>query len=413
MWEDNWLPQQNGFRVWSKAPNNTNHTKVKDLIVPNTSQWNTNLIHQLFFPFEAQQICNIPLVDTNSRDDLTWAGTKDGTYSVKSSYHTISDWKSQQTLSGSNYNNMNPMWKHLWKLKIPPKQSHLIWRILNNALPVKDNLITRGIRCDPICYRCNSALETTNHVFLTCEWARAIWFGSPLTINFKLITQQMTFTEWLANLIQSTDKEDTSKIIAIIYQIWHARNCLIFQNRDIPAMQVVHSAMTSYQETQAFVTRSKQSTNPSATGVRGHNIYWTPPPKQALKLNVDAHPCGDGLWGLGLVLRSERGKCVGAMTKVACGSDNVVDGEAYGLNAALDLLDGFPDTQIIIEMDSSSIVNAVKKKNFPRCYWGRIARRCNNILTQNPRFSIEWVRRTGNSVAHSLANWAKFEPNKY
>jgi ribonuclease HI len=91
------------------------------------------------------------------------------------------------------------------------------------------------------------------------------------------------------------------------------------------------------------------------------------------------------------------------MTKVVHGSDNVVDGEAYGLNTALGPMEAFSDTQIILKMDSSSIVNAVKNKTFPRHYWGRIARRCSNIIFQNPRFSIEWVRRTGNTVAHSLA----------
>jgi hypothetical protein len=84
----------------------------------------------------------------------------------------------------------------------------------------------------------------------------------------------------------------------------------------------------------------------------------------------------------------------------------------YGLSAALDLMEAWPDTPIIVEMDSRSIVNAVKKKNFPRCYWGRIARRCSHLIEHNPRFNIEWVRRTGNTAAHTLANWAKFEPNK-
>jgi hypothetical protein len=50
-----------------------------------------SLINQLFLPFEAQQICQLPLVDTNSQDDLTWFGTKDGTYTVKSGYQVIMD----------------------------------------------------------------------------------------------------------------------------------------------------------------------------------------------------------------------------------------------------------------------------------------------------------------------------------
>jgi hypothetical protein len=92
---------------------------------------------------------------------------------------------------------MDPVWKHLWKLKIPPKHAHLTWRILNRALSAKDNLNTSGIVCDPTCPRCHKDIETIDHVFLYCEWAKAIWFKSPLTINFNILTQKLTFTDWL------------------------------------------------------------------------------------------------------------------------------------------------------------------------------------------------------------------------
>ncbi|MCI21319.1 hypothetical protein A2U01_0042485, partial [Trifolium medium] len=63
-------------------------------------------------------------------------------------------------------------------------------------------------------------------------------------------------------------------------------------------------------------------------------------------------------------------------------------------------------------MDSSSIVNAVLKRKYNRSYWGRIARRCGGIIDRSPRISIGWVRRTSNTAAHTLANWAIVEPNK-
>jgi ribonuclease HI len=414
IWEDNWLPQQNGFKTWTKPPDDTSIAKVKDLINLNTGSWKTNTIDQLFLPFEARQIQSIPLVDLQASDELTWAYTKDGSYSVKSGYQAISDWKNQeQTYAGSNYNDMDSVWKHLWKLKIPPKHAHLTWRILNNALSVKANLNSRGINCDPTCPRCHKDIETTDHLFLDCEWAQAIWFSSPLTINFNILAQKLSFTDWLCGILKSNKSEEMGNIITIIYTIWYARNLLVFQNKDSPAMHVVHQAMSSSREFQASVATLNNTTKSPTTGAHGHNIYWTPPPRATLKLNVDAHPCGDGRWALGLVLRSERGKCVGAMTKVVRGSENIVDGEAYGLNTALDLLENFADTRIIVEMDSRTIVTAVQKRQYPRCYWGRIAKRCGDLFDQNPRFKINWVRRSGNTVAHALANWARLEPNKY
>jgi hypothetical protein len=63
-------------------------------------------------------------------------------------------------------------------------------------------------------------------------------------------------------------------------------------------------------------------------------------------------------------------------------------------------------------MDSSSIVDTMKSKSYPRNYWGWIARRCGEEIGRNPKRSICWVRRTGNQTAHALANWACNEPNK-
>ncbi|KAK2352739.1 hypothetical protein QL285_090453 [Trifolium repens] len=63
-------------------------------------------------------------------------------------------------------------------------------------------------------------------------------------------------------------------------------------------------------------------------------------------------------------------------------------------------------------MDSSSIVDAVKRKSYPRSYWGRITQKCGEEIDRNPKRSIEWVRRTGNQAAHTLANWAYNDPNK-
>jgi ribonuclease HI len=100
------------------------------------------------------------------------------------------------------------------------------------------------------------------------------------------------------------------------------------------------------------------------------------------------------------------------MTKVVFGSDSIVEGEAFGLNEALNMVKAVTDTQVIIEMDAKTIVDAVTKLNFPHVYWGRIALRCRRLIDSNPRISLRWVRRSGNGAAHCLANWAPSEPNK-
>ncbi|PNX87824.1 hypothetical protein L195_g043921 [Trifolium pratense] len=61
-------------------------------------------------------------------------------------------------------------------------------------------------------------------------------------------------------------------------------------------------------------------------------------------------------------------------------------------------------------MDSSSIIDVVKKGSYPRDYCDRIARMCGE--RNNPRVSVNCVRRSSNTVAHTLANWAVNEPLK-
>jgi hypothetical protein len=122
IWKDNWLPSQNGFKVWSKQKEGCQHTFVKDLIEPNSNQWNHNTIDNIFLPFEANQIYKIPLADTTTKDDITWASSKDGSYSVKSGYHTVMQWKEiDKTHAGSITNHKDPTWTSIWKLKLPPK----------------------------------------------------------------------------------------------------------------------------------------------------------------------------------------------------------------------------------------------------------------------------------------------------
>jgi hypothetical protein len=153
-------------------------------MLDNYNEWNAILVNQLFLPFEAQKILNIPIIDKTQNDTLTWDGTTDGNYTVKDGYQAISKWKENANIdSASTSGHDNELWEKIWKLKVPPKHIHLIWRILHDALPVKTKLFQKGIRCDTLCPKCNNNYETIYHVFLECDWVKQIWFMSPLTIN--------------------------------------------------------------------------------------------------------------------------------------------------------------------------------------------------------------------------------------
>ncbi|GAU51221.1 hypothetical protein TSUD_412270 [Trifolium subterraneum] len=167
IWEDRWINPQEGNTIWTTKPGNTNLKLVRNLIDSTNHQWNAQLVEQTFIPIEANQIKQIPLSSSMEEDIVCWQGTKNGIYTVRSGYNAQMEWEAKHfgQPQPSNYLEGASTWEKLWKIKAPPKQLHLLWRILHNDIPVKSNLLTKGILCDSICPRCNTSPETIDHTF--------------------------------------------------------------------------------------------------------------------------------------------------------------------------------------------------------------------------------------------------------
>jgi len=85
VWEDNWLPYQNGHKIWSHKPPNCDIMFVSDLIHHDIRCWNAPLINEIFLPFEAQQILQLPISFSQLQDEFVWGASRSSTCSVKSS----------------------------------------------------------------------------------------------------------------------------------------------------------------------------------------------------------------------------------------------------------------------------------------------------------------------------------------
>jgi hypothetical protein len=80
IWEDNWLPLQNGYKLWTQKPIQSDLSQVSQLILLNSGGWNMQLINDIFLPFEAIQISQIPLPLSAQMDRLTWDPHKKGIF---------------------------------------------------------------------------------------------------------------------------------------------------------------------------------------------------------------------------------------------------------------------------------------------------------------------------------------------
>lgn len=73
-------------------------------------------LEQICTPQELEAVLSIiPLTQSNCRDKLIWNYNRNGKFSVKTAYWLASKDRRTSPLVVEEH------WKHLWKLKIPPK----------------------------------------------------------------------------------------------------------------------------------------------------------------------------------------------------------------------------------------------------------------------------------------------------
>ena len=127
IYKDVWLPSPDGrikSPVFHLAPEST----MKSLIDPDTRWWNINLIYWCFHPPDARLIKSLPLSFTPQPDTLVWKSEKSGSYSVKSEYKSLCELHNRDTNRPLVSDSQKGFWKCLWKLKVPGKIKHFLWR---------------------------------------------------------------------------------------------------------------------------------------------------------------------------------------------------------------------------------------------------------------------------------------------
>jgi hypothetical protein len=152
--------------------------KVDELIDPNTGTWNEGLLRTYFYSIDVNRILQIPLNIHGFDDFVAWNHNRNGQFSVRSAYHL--EWKhcfaprsgNMATLGTSIH---NPVWKTLWRLKIPSKIKIFAWRALHGLMPLKSILANRHIGTSGQCPICSQAPEDILHLLFQCQPASALW----------------------------------------------------------------------------------------------------------------------------------------------------------------------------------------------------------------------------------------------
>ncbi|GJS36384.1 RNA-directed DNA polymerase, eukaryota, reverse transcriptase zinc-binding domain protein [Tanacetum coccineum] len=100
----------------------------------------------------------------HSQDRWTWSLTNSGEYTVASA----------RSLIDSRLLPKGDM-KTRWIRYVPIKVNTLAWKVMTNSLPTRFNISRRGIDIDTMsCVNCDLGVETTNHLFFTCDMAKQV-----------------------------------------------------------------------------------------------------------------------------------------------------------------------------------------------------------------------------------------------
>ncbi|KAF7801626.1 ribonuclease H [Senna tora] len=194
---------------------------VADLIKHNGT-WNTSLPNKVYDTHTAGVIANTPISVTGMKDKLVWIGASDGQYTVKYVYNWIMAKRSVDTLSDPSIIPPlvnSPLWKVIWKFKLPFRIIMFLWRIAKSYF---------------------SALSL-------CK-SNLVWYS----LGYKPPDYDISLFQWFNDCFVSIKKEDQYILpfMAVVLQVlWRCRNLKVMEGKKVDpysAINMIYSMWNLY-----------------------------------------------------------------------------------------------------------------------------------------------------------------------
>ena len=160
-------------------------------------------------------------------DSWRWVLASDGVFSVKHIRELIDE----RILRSPAY-----VEETSWCKLVPRKVNVFIWRLKCGRIPVRSLLDHIGIDLhSTLCPYCENAVETIDHIMITCSFACGVWSKIFMWWNLGC------FNGSSISEILSDDGLVSSKLKGVwqavswsaLYLIWKARNSKVFQSKEM------------------------------------------------------------------------------------------------------------------------------------------------------------------------------------
>ncbi|XP_048500340.1 uncharacterized protein LOC125497456 [Beta vulgaris subsp. vulgaris] len=164
LWADPWVGDEDRRFIQSNRVDGLN--VEGDLIDEARREWRVEVVEQHFNERDQRCILSIPLSSRNLQDELTWAYSKYGVYSVKTAY---------MLGKGGNSEDFHRAWGILWSLEVSLKVRHYCGAFIYTNLLLVRELVRRHL-VDVSCYPCClSEVETQHHMLFFCSSIASLW----------------------------------------------------------------------------------------------------------------------------------------------------------------------------------------------------------------------------------------------
>ncbi|KAK6132484.1 hypothetical protein DH2020_033784 [Rehmannia glutinosa] len=404
IWGDRWIPKPPTFTPSLTHSNFPRDALVSSLIIGNSDcHWDTDLVRNIFTPDDAKLILSLPLCAGNHNDRWVWHFTKNGKYSVKSAYHTIianpNSFPEATPLTSSS-SGPDPVWKILWKLKVPSRVLHFAWRLLTDTLPSPQNLARRSLSVPQSCPLCLSTDSSLSHLFFLCSFSDKVWYYAGLTNVIHTFTHPLPDT-WAKSLLVNSPPHIGELFISLCYAIWGARNQRIFENAEFQPYIIVSSVFHTIQSFHSANLWPERSNLP-----RWSSSFGIAPPGTHVFFDGSISPA-KSCAGAGIFIRNKEKRFVFGFAKRFDNISNPLFAEALALKEALLLIQTKEFQDVCVLGDSLSIILAAKGDAEVDFDCQPILEDIRSLLPLLNSVHLFWINRSLNSVAHELAYFAK------
>jgi len=225
---------------------------------------------------------------------------------------------------------------------------------------------------------------------------------------------------WLANILLP-DKHipDSEIVVALLWQIWQARNHSIFRSKRSTHEQIVDLA---------FITAESNRSKPQDILSTGERLLptsrnWNPPPVGTIKVNVDgAFPMADQKGSVACICRNHEGNLIGGSSQIVPAS-SPLQTEIRALHHALLYLieKGINEDHLQVDSDYLAMVDMLNNRCSPPWDCRTLIVDVETLLSRFPLLRLSYCRREANSLADWAAkacgrgflhsNWASSPPS--